>query len=133
MATALQHAFTVPGITLPLQMGTRELQQVTTKFWGVVGESRINGRTGGRFVEVPVLVYGDQFNTQAKLASWFDSLYQYQGRVGTLQITSDVNRPALKDCSFDSAVMVTDPKIDEAGSLGGGAFAVIRFLFRQHT
>ena len=133
MPTALQHAFTVPGVTLPFQMPARELQQVTTKFWGVAGESRISGGTAGRSIEVPVLVYGDQFNTQAKLAAWFDGLSAYQGKVATLRITSSVNRPALKDCSFDAAIMVDSPKIDEAGSLGGGAWVIVRFLFRQHS
>ncbi len=133
MPTALQHVFTVDGIVLPIQMSARELQQVTTKFWGVKGESRISGKVAGRSIDIPVLVYGDQFNTRAKLATWFDGLEQYQGMVGTLRITSDVSRPAIKDCSFDFAMMVTDPKLDEAGSLGGGAFVTARFLFRQHS
>ena len=133
MPTALQHVFTVPGTVLPLRIGTRELQEVATKFWGVKGESRITGGTGGRFVEIPVLVYGAQFANQGQLASWFDQLGQYQGQTGTLVITSAVNRPALQDCSFDMAALLTDPKIDEAGMLGGGAFAEISFLFRQHS
>jgi hypothetical protein len=133
MATALRHAFTVYGIVLPIQMPARELQQATTKFWGVRGESRINGGTAGRFIEIPVLVYGAQFNTQAKLSQWFDDLWQYQGKNATLQITSEADRPPLRDCTFDSALMDSAPKLDVAGSLGGGAFATIRFLFRQHT
>lgn len=133
MANALQHSFTVPGIVLPLQMSSRELQQATTKFWGVRGESRISGGTAGRTIDIPVLVYGDQFNTQAKLADWFDKLDQYQGDVATLRIFSDVNRPPLNDTSFDMAAMISDPRMDEAGSLGYGAFATIRFLFRQHS
>lgn len=133
MATALQHAFTVPGIVLPIQIGTRELQQTTTKFWGVRGESRISGGTAGRTIDIPVLVWGEQFNTQAKLAEWFDSLSDFEGEVATLRITSAVNRPALNDCSFDAAAMITDPRMDEAGGQGYGAFATIRFLFRQHS
>lgn len=133
MATALKHVFTVDGVTLPMQMVARELQQVTTKFWGVNGESRINGGTAGRFIEVPVIVYGDQFNTRAKLAKWFDDLNVYQGRNTTLQIFSEVDRPPLRDCTFEGAIMTGDPKMDEAGSLGGGAWVVIRFLFRQHS
>lgn len=133
MPTAIQHVFTVPGVVLSMQMSARELQQVTTKFWGVDGESRISGGLAGRMIEVPVIVYGDQFSTRAKLADWFDDLEDFQGKTGTLRITSSVNRPAIKDVSFDSAIMVTDPKIDEAGSLGGSAWAIVRFLFRQHS
>lgn len=133
MATALQHVFTVPGIVLPIAMPTKELQQVTTKFWGVNGESRIVGGVAGRTIEIPVLVYGSQFNTQAKLASWLDKLEQYQGKTDTLIITSDVNRPPLKDCSFDFAMTIEPPKLDEAGSLGGGAFSTTVFIFRQHS
>lgn len=131
MAIALRHAFNVPGVVLKFQLQQRELQIFTTKFAGVAGESRINGRTAGRSIEVPVLVYGDQFTSQAKLADWFESLNAYQGLVATLDIVSNANRPALNNCAFDSAVMLSDPLMDEAGSLGGGAWANILFLFRQ--
>lgn len=133
MAVAIRHVFDVEGIVLPLQMPTRELQQVTTKFWGIRGESRINGGTAGRFIEVPIVVYATRFNTQQKLSAWFDDLNQYQGRTSTLQIFSEADRPAMRDCTFDGALMETAPKMDIAGSLGGGAWMIARFLFRQHS
>ena len=133
MPTALKHTFTVPGIVLQFPTPTRDLKEVTTKFWGVRGESRITGGLSGRTLEIPVLVYGEQFNTQAKLSNWFEKLIQYQGFASTLVVTSDADRPPYEDCSFDYAIMLEPPKIDEAGSLGGGAFAPIVFIFRQHT
>lgn len=133
MPTALQHEFTVPGMVLKFALTSREMQVFATKFAGVKGESRINGLTAGRTLDIPVIVYGDQFSTQAQLSQWFEDLKDRQGNTATLTITSDVNRPPFPDCTFDGAIMVSEPLLDEAGSLGGGAWSIIRFLFRQHT
>lgn len=134
MPTALRHKIEIPGVVLPWTVPTRELQQMTTKFWGVKGESRIVGGTAGRTLEIPVLVYdAARFNTQAKLSTFLDrDLDQIVGEVATLVVVSEADRPPYNHCSFEGAMIVEGPKLDAAGTLGGGAWAVVLFAFRQH-
>lgn len=135
MADALRHAISVPGIVLPWPLGPRELQVMTTKFWGVRGESRIDGRAAGRQIEIPVLVYDDSMPTRQKLSLWLDKDVDqdWKGQTTTLVVNSAAGRPSFPDTTFDGAIILQEPKIDEAGTLGGIAFAVVQFVFRQHV
>lgn len=135
MPTALRHKIEIPGIVLPWTVPPRELQQMTTKFWGVRGESRINGDMAGRTLEIPVLVYDEtRFNTQAKLSHYLDRDVGQNlvGETATLVIESEADRPPYNDCTFEGPVILDGPKLDFAGTLGGGAWAMVLFFFRQH-
>lgn len=134
MPTALRHKIEIPGLVLPWVVTSREIQQMTTKFWGVKGESRINGDTAGRTLEIPVLVYHEsRFNTQEKLSRFLDRDVQNQiGETATLVVTSEAGRPPFNYCTFDGAMTIDGPKLDVAGTLGGGAWAIVVFNFRQH-
>lgn len=125
----------VPGMVLPWQLGGRDEHSQITKFCGVRGESRINCMPGGRTLEIPVIVYGSQFNTRAKLSQWLENYDTLHGGdpAQTLVVTSDASRPTFAHTSYSGMVIMEEPKIDEAGSLGGGAFAVVMFIFRQHA
>jgi hypothetical protein len=133
MANALSFSsHNIQGIALPWQLPTHETHQATTKFFAVKGESRIDGEHAGRSLEIPVLVYSAQFNTQAKLSGYLREMdLALRGFSATLVVHSSVDHPPFTDCVFDGFQIVEEPKIDAAGSLGGGAFAVVLFLFRQ--
>lgn len=135
MATALRHKIEIPGIVLEWQVMPREVQQMTTKFWGLKGESRIFGGSAGRNLEIPVLVYDeDRFTTRQALSRFLDRDISTDlvGDEATLTVESEADRPPYANCSFEGMVNIEGPKIDEAGTLGGGAWAICIFLFRQH-
>lgn len=133
---ALRHRIVIPGMVLPWVVPPREVQQMTTKFWGVVGESRIEGKTAGRTLEIPVLVYDEDgaLNTRQKLSRFLDDDCGriLQGQTATLVVESEADRPAFNHATFDGLVILEGPKLDVVGNLGGGAWAGCVFLFRQH-
>jgi hypothetical protein len=122
----------IPGVVLAgFALPPRELQHKTTKFWGLEGESRINGRVGGRTLRVPVIVY-DDYSSAASLASFIAGMTSYQGELGTLTITSDSDYPDFADCVFEGFFLAGEGiKPDLAGTLGGGYFCLGEAIFRQ--
>lgn len=133
---ALRHKIVIPGMVLPWIVPPREVHQMTTKFWGVVGESRIDGKPAGRTLEIPVLVYdeGGALNTQQKLARFLDDDCGriLQGQTTTLVVESEAARPSFQHSTFEGVLVLDGPKIDVVGNLGGGAWAQCVFIFRQH-
>lgn len=134
MPTALRHKIEIPGLVLPFVVPSHELQQMTTKFWGIKGESRIHGNTAGRTLEIHVLVYhATRFTTQEKLARFLDRDVEAMiGEESTLVVTSEAARSPFNNCSFEGHITLDGPKLDVAGTLGGGAWAHVVFVFRQH-
>lgn len=133
---ALRHKIVIPGLVLPWQLPPREVHQMTTKFWGVRGESRIRGKPAGRTLDIPVVVFDEdgRFNTRAKLSTWLDrdvnrDLIEDEA---TLTVESEAGHPPFEHCTFEGAFILDGPKIDHAGTMGGDAFAICRFIFRQH-
>lgn len=136
MATALQHAIAIPGVVLPWILPSREPQVMTTKFWGVNGESSIYGGYAGRTLDIPVIVYDSgQFPGRPQLAAWLNNTIGRDqiGQLATLTVNSAVGHPPFENCRFEACIVIEGPKVDEVGSLGGGAFAVCRFIFRQQA
>jgi len=147
MAHALTHKIApedlvVPGIVLDgMAITPRELQEMTTKFWGVNGESRIFGDTGGRTLDIPVLIYDEdeldpKFTTKQELSEYLDETLNQDhiGATAALTIHSQSQHGDFSECTFDGLILLPGGiKIDHAGSLGGGPFAICRFIFRQHT
>lgn len=132
---ALRHAKLIPGIVLPWVLPPRELKMSVTPFWGVKGESAIIGGSAGRSLEIPVLVYDEEgrFDTRGKLSAFLDELDDDMlGKTATLTVESEAGRPLFRDATFTGGFIVEAPKIDEAGTLGGGAWAIVMFTFRQH-
>ena len=130
----------IPGVAIEgLILPPRELQVRTTKFWGVTGESRIQGKTGGRQLDIPVLLYDDsgtpKFTTKAELATYIDDDLNQQlvGQTASMTVHSESNYPAFTNCTFDGIVILGGIKTDHAGSLGGGPFALGRVIVRQHA
>lgn len=114
----------------------RAFQQRTNKFWGVDGESRIYGGRGGRAIQIPVIIYdATDFDTARKLADYIDYDLNTDGigLNGTLEWVSPADHSPFLDCSFEGALMSPGDsiKLDEAGTLGGGYFAICLLLFRQ--
>lgn len=135
MPTALQHSITVPGVVLSWILPSREPQIATTKFWGVKGESSIFGQAGGRTLDIPVVVYdAGQFPGRPQLAAWLNNVVGRDevGKTATLTVSSAAGHPPFENTRFEAVFVLEGPKIDEVGSLGGGAFAICRFIFRQH-
>lgn len=135
MPTALRHKISIPGVVLPWRVVPREVQRMNTKFWGLTGESSIFGGTAGRTLEIPVLVYDEnRFVTRQSLSRFIDRDLNLDmvGEEATLTVESDAARPPFQNASFEGCVVIDGPKLDEAGSLGGGAWAICVFIFRQH-
>jgi len=142
VATALQHgSLEIPGVVLDrgqespgVVIGPRDLQQRTTQFWGVRGESRINGYPKGRNIAVTVLVYEeDDFETRAELSTYLAQTINtdHLGEAGTVTITSESGWPTFENCIFEGAQVLQGPKLDVASIIGGGAWAIVLFTFRQ--
>jgi hypothetical protein len=135
MPTALSYGSqTVDGIVLPWELSSRDTHEAITHFCGVRGESRIDCSSGGRTLEIPVLVYTTKSNTQAKLSGYLESIDNRfrTPESHTLVVTSEAGRPSFIDCSYIGMRIVEEPKLDHAGSLGGLPFATVIVIFRQH-
>ena len=144
MATAVAHdtgtILSIPGIVPEgFVIPPMEYQQSTTKFWGVLGESRINGYAAGRTLSVPIIIYDSvtaaTFDTALKLATYVhDTLNTDQvGLNGGVTVTSESAHPQFLDCTFEGCILLRGIKKDFAGSLGGNYFAYCRLIFRQHA
>lgn len=129
----------VKGVVLEgVTIEPRPLQHRTTKYWGVHGESRINGGRGGRQISIPLLIYdATDFDTARKLADYIDYTLNTTGleKNGTLDIVSEADHSKFTDCTFEGAMLSPGDSIkhDEAGTLGGGYFALCLLQFRQLT
>lgn len=125
----------VKGIVLDgIVIEPRQLQRKVTKFWGVNNESHIYGGAGGRSITVPIIIYDvTDFNTARKVADYVNETLNGTalGEHGTLTVTSLSNHAAFADCTFDGFSLLEGPKHDDAGTLGGGYFAIGQLLFRQ--
>src|SRR4051812_1827199 len=133
MPTAFTFAdSTIPGVALEgMRISARQLQFHDRKFWGVAGVSRIYGNFGLRTIEVPVLIYNTSgepdISTARKLSDYIDYTINTTlvGHNGTLLITSESNHSSFVDVSFEGADLFEGPKHDEAGTLGGGYWAIV--------
>lgn len=145
MATAVKHTSPTPPLEIPgivlegFVIPPLEVQQVTTKFWGVVGESRIRGKTGGRTLSIPIIIYDDvtptTFDTALKLSVYIETTLNRNqvGELGQVEITSESNHAPFTKCTFEGFLLTNGIKKDYAGSLGGNYFAHGRLIFRQHA
>lgn len=64
-----------------------QLQSLTLKFWGTIGEGRINGQRGGHDIFVPAVLHGKFANCQV-FESNLKQLNAMVGTVGTLKIVT---------------------------------------------
>lgn len=135
MPTAIRHIETVPGVALAgFAVPPRELQQRTTKFWGVKGESVILGATGGRDLNVPVIIYDEgRFTTARALSNYLDTNLQNMiGKTRRLTVESLSDHPGFLDCTFIGFTLGPEGiKKDVAGTLGGSFFCLGVLAFRQ--
>lgn len=112
----------------------RELQQRSTKFWGVRGESVILGETGGRDLVVPVIIYDEnRFKTAQSLSRYIDvTLQNMIGKTRRLTVESLSDHPGFLDCTFIGFALGPEGvKKDVAGTLGGSFFCLGILTFRQ--
>ena len=136
-ATTTGDQMDVPGVVVDrVIIEPRAVQQRTTQFWGVNGESSIHGGIGGRNIYVPVLVYdAEDFDTARKLADYLEYTINTTavGKHGKLKFVSESDHSEFADCRFDGAIVdpSDDVKLGVAGTLGGGYFALCIFQFRQ--
>lgn len=141
MAAALTHASTpqlvIPGVVLEgFVLPMREPNSMTTKFWGLRGESRINGKPGGRLLDIPLLLHDvSAFASKTALANYIDDTLNVDQveKLGDLTIHSESSYPTFNDCTFEGCLLIGGIKTDEAGTLGGSPFAFCRMIFRQHN
>lgn len=137
-ATPTTHLSVTGVVVEGVQIEPRDRQFKANKFWGVVGESQIDGKVGGRNIILPVLIYDDAaespvFETARLLADYIDYTLNTvaRGKVGTLTWISEADHSPLEDCVFEGAMLTEGPKHDEAGTLGGGYFAMCLLAFRE--
>jgi len=136
MATAITFAgVNTKGVVLEgLQIPPRTLQFHDRKFWGVTGVSRIYGQYGERHIVVPVLIYdATDFDTARKLSDYIDVTFNNTraGTNGSLTIVSQADHSSFSDCTFEGAMLMEGPKKDEAGTLGGGYWAIVLLHYTQ--
>lgn len=127
----------VPGLVTAIRVEPRPIQRRISKFFGVDGESIINGGSGGRDIVVQVLIYDTSvaniFSTARKLSDWLDytagtaALESY----GTLDITSESDHSKFTGCVFNGLEVLEGPKPDLAGTLSGDYWADVLLMFRQ--
>lgn len=121
-----------------LQIDPRTLQVRDTKFWGIDGVSRIEGGYGARRIVVPVIIYDSanvDFNTAEKLSDYIDTTLNTTrvGTNGSLEIHSESDHDPFLDCTFEGFMPIDGPKLDVAGTLGGGFFVFGLMHFIQLT
>jgi hypothetical protein len=142
----------VPGVVLEgAELAERQLQFHDRKFWGVKGTSRIFGEYAHREMVWPVLIYDPSessplFDTARKLSDYIEAtLGNLQvGDNGDLIVVSESFRGdtdisggdfdgygKYPDSTFEGARIFEGPKRDEAGTLGGGYWAIVMMKFTQ--
>lgn len=132
----------IKGLVERIIIEPRQLQEVTRKFWGVLGESRISGKAGGRTIMAQVTIFDDAtegplFGTARALADYIDYTLNTDAidSNGTLTLVSESDHSPFADCTFKGAAIDPDapPMHDECGTMGGGYFATVMLEFRQHS
>ena len=140
MATAVTFGTVeIPGMVLKgVSLPPRQVQNKTRKYWGLNGESRINGGTGGRTIRLPILLYDDEtdpepFDTARKLSDYIKTtLGDLQGTEETMSFVSESDHDEFASCVFEGFELSSDGVVkDYAGTLGGGFFAMGTLVFRQ--
>lgn len=138
MATAVTFDATdIPGMVLQgVSISARQVQHLTRKYWGLAGESRINGERGGRTIRVPILIYDDAantFDTPRKLSDYVEiTLGDLQGSEGDLTLVSESDHDTFTDCVFEGFwLSPAGINKDHAGTLGGNHFCQGMLVFRQ--
>jgi len=127
----------IPGIVEPFAVPSREVQVSRMHFFGVQGESEIRGESGGRTIQIPMLVYddGNKFPSRDSLAVFFSTqVGKLIGKNGVLSILRDgFAQETYPECTLDAANIRAYPGIvlDVAGTLGGKYFCQADFTFRQ--
>jgi hypothetical protein len=99
MTAYLSHAgMPFHGIPGELQLGPWDLQTKNSKFFGVVGETAINGEIGGREIACEIWLFNSYATPQA-LDNAIESINSYTGQYGTLAKSSPGAR-SFPRCQF---------------------------------
>jgi hypothetical protein len=115
---------TISGIWEAPRVARPRIQVTRSKFFGVLGESEIHGRGGGREIEIPIYMFDHYASAQAVM----DRIAQLEAQAslglhGTLTMSGAVPR-TYQDVTFEG--FEEDPAIgileDVAGTLDGGWF-----------
>jgi hypothetical protein len=111
----------IVAIVLPFGTPAADLQVWRTQFAASTGISEIVGGQGGRVIEIPIVLRDASFTTRIKLEDFIDEINDKVGTNDTLKVfTQDDSILPYDNCTFHGFNMTSDPKPDEAGTLGAG-------------
>lgn len=115
----------VACVNLHLQVAPPDLPVRRQRYWGLLGETEIRSLPAGRPIVLDCILR-DNFATYAELAALLDRLDLLVGRHGNLSVLDPVNglNRYFGRATFHGFHPGEDafagPKLDEAGTLGGG-------------
>lgn len=123
-------------IILPHTIPSYELQTWRTQFAATQGLSEIVGSTGGRQLEFPIVLCNPAFTDREELWLYVEETLNIEltGQNGLVELfTADGSILAYPDCTCHGFAATSDPKPDEAGTLGQGVgrwfcTGVMRFM-----
>ncbi len=111
----------IVAIVLPYIPPAPDLQTWRTQFAATTGISEIVGGAGGRPIEIPLVLRHASLTTRTKIE---EKIAEINGLVGTNDTLNvylhDGTVIEYQDCTCHGFSMMSDPKPDEAGTLGAG-------------
>jgi hypothetical protein len=132
---------TLKGAVLRPPVAAPEVQVWRTHFAGVLGESEIRGKSGGRMLEFQFLMFGS-FTKRTDLFDYIEKdLHGGSGLLGTngtIEYSgaddSTTYKLQWKDCTFEGFIRSGGELPDVAGTLDGGWFVPGMLRWRHlHT
>lgn len=136
----------IPGEHGAIVRGSPEFHARRMTVHNLRGEGEIVGKTGGRTIVIPWLIFHNKFTgtTPDKLLQELDKLSEMIGDNGSLEETGAIKQK-LKYCTFESWELVQWPGREDASPLldvgrtlrtandqiDGGWFQLITLRFRQ--
>lgn len=111
----------VVAIVLPYTIAPPDLQVWRTQFAATHGVSEIIGGSGGRSIELPLVLRKASYRTRTDIEDAMNALDALVGVHGELRIyLHDGSQVIYPDCTCHGFQRMSDPKPDEAGTMGAG-------------
>lgn len=131
---------TIPGSWRTPQAPPPDLELIISKFPGLAGEFALNGRTGGRDISIPGLLFAPQFTSGSSVRAFINLLNDpdHIGLNGSLVLPFGNSVRGYHDCTFRGfEELPPGPIQDVGGNLNKGdrnCWCCPGVLyFRQHT
>lgn len=111
----------VVAIVLPYTPPAADLQVWRTQFAATQGISEIIGGSGGRMIDIPLVLRHSSYTTRAKIEADIATFNSVIGINDTLKVyLYDGTILNYANCTCHGFAMMTDPKPDQANTMGAG-------------